>query len=229
MILGGLVYYISEHPELAAPDAFSSAALPAPAIKAATRGSPGRSALDQPVNQAEIDRAVREFRRVNDKLGLAGLTGYSEDCFARQGRTGSLMDFDFCVAFDNAALTYDNHIPTAYQMPQVPRFEPSELLTRHVRAGKLISSDESWIENRLTMILALTAERLAPPSQVAGLPGAGTAVGNAPASRITALRRQPAQNARVGRNSPPVRKTPPRRQQRRAADAEFMERQGYIY
>lgn len=192
----------------------------------------GAAAL--PVSLLQVDRAISEFRRLKETSGLLGLSAYSQDCFAMQSRSSGSDDFDFCVAFDDAVLTYDTDGPGLYNLPQIPRFQPREVALRHASAGTFVSDDEAWVQARLARIRALTQERLrrvdapAPAVQTAATAAPGPNVKSPPAAR--APRQSTRQAPRTTpRRAPPQRRKPPRAAQKRAADAEFMERQGYIY
>jgi hypothetical protein len=111
---------------------------------------------DQPVDRAQVDKAVSEFRRIAGESGLPGATAYSEHCFDVHARTLAAADYDHCVAFDHVASrgdlrTADNGIPK----PE-PRFQPQNLINRHVRAAELVADDPGLIESRLFEIRRLT-------------------------------------------------------------------------
>ncbi len=108
------------------------------------------------VRVKDVDRAFDEFRRIRDRTGLLGLSAFSQDCFAGQSRSQSAIEFDFCVAFDHAAADYDAKV-AGDDLPQLPRFRPDELNSRHEWAARLISSDENWISARLAQLRALTS------------------------------------------------------------------------
>jgi hypothetical protein len=155
-------------------------------------------------------------------MGLMGLSGYSQDCFASQSRSGSLTELDFCVAFDSVALAYDSEAARTYSLPELPRFQAREMMSRHLNAAKLVSDDDDWVLDRLAQIRSMTAERLD-----ASLPKPAVAVSTsvpAPVDREVRTAARPAPRA-----APPRRPAPVRRQRQRPADADFMERQGYIY
>jgi curved DNA-binding protein CbpA len=178
-----------------------------------------------PVSQTNIDRAIAESQRINRRTGLMGLSGFSQDCFASQSRSARAEELDFCVAFDSAAMTYDAESARMYSLPELPRFQPREMLSRHLSAGNLVSEDEEWVRGRLAQIRSLTAARMniltAPPPVRRAPAPAAIASARPEAPRTSSRRTEAAPRARA---KPPA----PRTRQRRS-DAEFMERQGYIY
>lgn len=181
-----------------------------------------------PVNPANVDRAIAESRRINQKMGLMGLSGYSQDCFASQSRSGRLTELDFCVAFDSAASTYDDDSTRLYSLPELPRFEDREMMSRHLNAAKTVSDDDDWVLDRLAQVRSLTAARLTPERLTPGNPPAPAAAPAAvpPAERgrtVTAQRPVPRQAA------PRPAPRPAPRRQKRPSDSDFLERQGYIY
>ena len=203
----------------------------------------GAAAL--PVSLAQVDRAISEYNRLKETSGLFGLSAYSQDCFAMQSRSSDTNDFDFCVAFDDAVLTYEGGGAKLYSLPKIPRFQPREVALRHAAAGTFVSDDERWVQTRLRDIKALTEQRLqeinAAPVQTSAAgaqPAAGplreagrpdpAAAAMPPAYRAP----RPAYRApprTAARRAPPQRRQAPKKGARRPADADFMERQGYIY
>jgi curved DNA-binding protein CbpA len=176
-----------------------------------------------PVSEADVHRAVAEFGRIKERSGLLGLSAFSRDCFAAQSRSDHVSDFDFCVAFDKAALTYGVDLPGHNYLPQLPRFEPLEINRRHAAAGKLLSNDEGLIEARIAEVGILTSRRLRalnplPPvveEERAEIPKAAAAYRSPRATRKRYAQRQ--------------RKRKPQSQQQRQQDPDFLEREGYIY
>ena len=197
---------------------------------AAPGGEPGLSVLsfsprkDQPADLApvspeNVNRAVAEFRRVKDSSGLLGLAGYSQDCFATQSRSAKASDFDFCVAFDKAALTYGVNLPGHDYLPQLPRFEPQELGRRHAAAGRLLSSDQGLIDARIAQVGILTSTRL----RSLALPASEAAKEeSAPVKPARAYRQPPKAGNRYARRQQPRKRAP-------RTDPDFLEREGYIY
>jgi curved DNA-binding protein CbpA len=189
------------------------------ALQARPTGNPAA------VRVEDVDRAFDEFRRIRDETGLLGLSSFSQDCFAGQSRSQSAVEFDFCVVFDHAAAAYDAKV-AGDDLPQLPRFRPSELNSRHEWAARLISSDEKWISARLIQLRELTSQRLNPPApqpvQAVPAPLLVRAGRTANVPTATNIRRsKPARNAQY--------RKPIRRQNARRADRDFLEREGYIY
>ena len=197
----------------------------ASAIPAVARLGREDAASLPPVSHTNIDRAIAESRRINQKTGLMGLSGYSQDCFASQSRSVRVEELDFCVAFDSAALTYDAESAKMYSLPELPRFQAREMLSRHLRAAKLVSEDEDWVDQRLEQVRSLTLARMAilntpPPLQLPPAPAASAPI-QPEAPRTSSPRVEAAPRSRP--------KPPAPRQRQWRSDAEFMERQGYIY
>lgn len=131
-------------------------------LKKAAGGERSR-AIDAPVDPSKVERAVSLAARIRTTSGLLGVSGYSQDCFGAKGRELSLSDFDFCVAFDQAASSSDNGLASVYALPRLPRFEPQSMMARHQAEARRYSDDEAWIDNRLAQIqLATTAVMEAP-------------------------------------------------------------------
>jgi curved DNA-binding protein CbpA len=227
-ILAALVIYVWQMTKGTNREQFASAV-------PAQSGTVSASATElPPVSQVNIDRAIAESRRVNQKMGLMGLSGYSQDCFASQSRSVSVTELDFCVAFDSVALTYDSLASRTYSLPELPRFQAREMMSRHLNAAKLISDDDAWVLDRLARIRSMAAERL---EALTPRQSAGVSNGIPPAPIVASSANRAAQPARRATISPQAearattapRSRPARRQRQRASDAEFMERQGYIY
>jgi hypothetical protein len=172
-----------------------------------------------PVSPENVNRAVAEFRRIKDRSGLLGLSAFSHDCFATQSRSAKASDFDFCVAFDKAALTYGVNLPGHDYLPQLPRFEPRELVRRHAAAGKLLSNDEGLIEARVAEVGILTSTRLRSLST----PPPEAAEETAPIVSAARIDRQSRRTANRYAPRPRAQKSS------RKADPDFLEREGYIY
>lgn len=226
-VLAALIAYVWQMTEETGQEQFASSIPAQPAsVKDQMLQATGISSAFPPVNPVNIERAVAESRRVNQKMGLMGLSAYSQDCFASQGRSAKLAELDFCVAFDNAASAYDARSARAYSLPELPRFQPEEMMSRHIRAAKTVSDDGAWVLDRLAQINSLTAARL--DALRTPLPTPLAAAAAAPATR----RPQGTSVVRAAPRQAAPRKQAPRQQRRgekRASDSDFLERQGYIY
>jgi curved DNA-binding protein CbpA len=190
------------------------------ALQAAPGGNPA------PVRPKDIERAFDQFQRIRDKTGLLGMSSFSQDCFAGQSRSQSATEFDFCVAFDHAAADYDAKI-AGDDLPQLFRFRPDELNSRHEWAARLISSDEDWIRARLAQLRKLTAEKLQPPAAPQGLQviPASSLVQAPRVTAFPAATKAPKHRlARYARSRKPAARRSGRR-----TDRDFLEREGYIY
>ncbi|HEX8533023.1 MAG TPA: DnaJ domain-containing protein [Allosphingosinicella sp.] len=174
------------------------------------------------VSGADVDRAVDQFTRIRNRSGLLGLAAFSHDCFAAQSRSEAEGDFDFCVAFDKAALTYGLDWPGHDYLPQLPRFEAREIERRHAAAGKLLSADEGLIQARIAEVGILTSRRLRALNPEPHVTEEEKAVVVKAAAPYRPHRAKPRRYAR------PVRKWRPE-QRRPQRERDFLERQGYIY
>jgi hypothetical protein len=218
--LTALIVYVWQRTEGAERAEFGSAIpIQAAGVKDQILQATGISSAFPPVNPLNIDRAIAESRRINEKMGLMGLSSYSQDCFASQSRSAKLAELDFCVAFDSVAATYGADSAHLYSLPQLPRFEAREMTLRHLNAAKGVSDDEAWVAGRLTQVREMTIARLAPK--------------NAPRPVETPVAAPPRERPKVATAERPTarqaapRPAPPR--QKRPTDADFLERQGYIY
>lgn len=178
---------------------------------AETRQAPAPD-LTAPVSVADVDRAVAEYRKIRERSGLLGLATSSEDCFSGQSRSRRVEDFDFCVAFDHAAATYDTDLAGVYSLPKIPRFEAERLNARHLALGRLLSGDDNAVAARLTTIKSMTEQKLRGPEQ----PKPAAAAAKAQLRRET-------RSARTARAARPKPSQPQRR------EGDFLEREGYIY
>ena len=174
------------------------------------------------VRSTDVDRAVDQFTRIRNRSGLIGLAAFSRDCFAAQSRSAAEGDFDFCVAFDKAALTYGLDWPGHDYLPQLPRFEPREIERRHAAAGKLLSGDSGLIQARIAQVGILTSDRLRALNPVPRVAEEQKVV---IAKAATAYRPQRAKPRRYAQRVHKWR--PAQRRPRRERD--FLEREGYIY
>jgi curved DNA-binding protein CbpA len=226
-LLGLLSIYVWQQSEEGglAEAAFARGWLPGEQRNAAAAVAAKDSTDPHPVRQVDIDRAMAEFRRITKESGLIGLSAYSQDCFATQGRTFSLADFDHCVAFDQAASSYDGGMPSSY-LPQLPRFEAEESIMRHAAAGRLLSNNDTWIGARLAEVQALTSARLQADADAEASSSTAVAQMAAPVVQPSAPKRRYA-NSRAARAAKPG--VPRQRGQSKPADRDFLEREGYIY
>jgi curved DNA-binding protein CbpA len=174
----------------------------------------------EPVSPGDVDRAVAEFKKIKERSGLIGLSAFSHDCFAAQSQSDKAADFDFCVAFDKAAMTYGVNLPGHSYLPQLPRFEPAEIGRRHALAGRLLSNDGGLIEARIDQVGILTSDRLR-----ALTPQVPAAEEKAPQITNAVAVRQP--RAAPPRYTQRLRKRRPNAPPQR--DPDFLEREGYIY
>ncbi len=182
------------------------------------------------VKVKDVERALAEFQRIKDSSGLVGLSAFSQDCFADQGRLPTASDLDFCVAFDHAAAVYDAKI-AGDDLPQLRRFQPTELSLRHETAARLVSGDKGWVDQRLTQLRRMMAERLEGETQQADAAAVEAAVATAAAAaavKAAAPIKARKMKARKGQRHARYKRGY-RKSAARSRDRDFLEREGYIY
>jgi curved DNA-binding protein CbpA len=230
-VLAALALYVWQMTEGTERDRFASV-IPVQGARLNNQTAAVLSTAFPAVDPADVDRAIAESRRVIRKMGLMGLSGYSQDCFASLRRSAKLAELDFCVAFDSAASIYDAASAQIYSLPQLPRFNSREMMARHLSAAKTVSEDDAWVPDRLAQVRSLTNRRLE------ALNGAGRAAEDTVAASVAAPVAAPpaassAERPKVVRAERPHSRStaprPARPRQNRASDADFLERQGYIY
>jgi curved DNA-binding protein CbpA len=217
--LGGAIYLLAQVAQVPAPPSARPGADTSERSTAATE----RAFRDQPVNRGQVESAVADFRDVAAASGLTGAAAYSEHCFAGQLQSPQIAQFDRCVAFDHVASRIDLRPEAQAQAPQQARFQPQSLVARHIRAAERFARDPSLIEARLFEIRRLTDGILnqpaaAVPARARAAPPAAPKVVRV-ASRPTAA---PLQARPQPRPVNPVSRP-------RAAEPDFLERQGGIY
>jgi hypothetical protein len=221
LLLIAALYLLARGPE--APRSFATeTAAPVPEVSSPAALRRASAAFrDHPVDRAEIEKAVAEYRRIAGSSGMSGATAYSEHCFDVHSRTLAPTDFDHCVAFDHVASRIDLRPEQSRDARQAPRFQPGAQVNRHVRAAERVAVDPSLIEARLFEIRRLTdsaASRLVPVQLSSAAPAAA-----APAALSRAPARPRAQQA------PPRRPRPPPQRRRSQPEQDFLEREGGIY
>lgn len=208
LMLGGAIYLFTQAVE-------AVDKRPAKADVAVAAVSPGQSERafrDQPVNRDEVERAVAEFRRIAVASGFPGAVAYSRGCFDGQNRTRGITAFDHCVAFDHVASRAEASAGGQ------SRFQPQDLVMRHIRAAELIARDPSLIEARLFEIRRLADNELG--RLAAAIPVKLSSAASIPSA---AARPVPART----RSQPP--RTRPAAQRRSTPEQDFLEREGGIY
>ena len=222
LLLIAALYLLARGPE--APRSFATeTAAPVPEVSSPAALRRASAAFrDHPVDRAEIEKAVAEYRRIAGSSGMSGATAYSEHCFDVHSRTLAPTDFDHCVAFDHVASRIDLRPEQSRDARQAPRFQPGAQVNRHIRAAERVAVDPSLIEARLFEIRRLTdsaASRLVPVQLSSAAPAAAAA----PAALSRAPARPRAQQA------PPRRPRPPPQRRRSQPEQDFLEREGGIY
>lgn len=198
---------------------------PDPAMLDKRADAPDQARVRGPVDRANVTKAVAEFTRLRPS-GLDAVMEYSMRCFRRQQDTQRLADFDHCVAFDEAAGTFEA-LGAAPGEALAPRFAPHVLSVRHINAGRLMGDDHRWIETRLAEIRGITNVALADALERAATAGvAQAALPDAAADAAAPAVRRPRRLAERPRGA--GQRRPPRARPKQA-EGDFLEREGYIY
>lgn len=189
---------------------------PAPVTVAQTSpAAPIARAPEQPVERHTIAKAVAEFDRVQAAEGIQGAVAYSQQCFHAGDDSQTLQDFDFCIAFDEAASAFEAR---AAGEDRTDRFQPYNLSVRHMSAGRSLSSDMAWVSDRLETLRSTTDEVL---KEHEAPPVIATATSEEPGSATA----PPARPRHTSRRA----KTHTAAASSEAHEEDFLEREGYIY
>jgi hypothetical protein len=111
------------------------------------RGAP-TDTMDLPLQSAAIDGAVRDARhiaRTSDEMALATQSG---DCHRRLKNRPELVQFDRCVAFDDAVVVLQDRDPLRDRGP----FSELAVTGRQWSGASALSSDSLAIDGRLDRI-----------------------------------------------------------------------------
>jgi hypothetical protein len=111
------------------------------------RGAP-TDTMDLPLQSAAIDGAVRDARhiaRTRDEMELATQSG---DCHRRLKNRPELVQFDRCVAFDDAVVVLQDRDPLRDRGP----FSELAVTGRQWSGASALSSDSLAIDGRLDRI-----------------------------------------------------------------------------
>ncbi len=228
VLVGGAVYAIMSFkpPERLQPPpsaAVEQASQPDPATLDRARAAAADLPVRQPVDRADIVRAIATFTRI-EPSGMRAVAEYSVACFRRQQDSQRIQDFDFCVAFDEAASTFES-LAIDPERTLTSRFAPHVLSVRHINAARLLGDDHGWINVRLAEIrgmanaaLAEALERGRAGEAAARQAQAETNLLDGQAPRRVATRAQRPQ--RGGGDRPAAKQR---------AEKDFLEREGYIY
>ena len=123
--------------------------LEAPAV--AGRGSAVQAdsaALDGPLRDAVISKAISEARALSRRGDTAALAQLSRACHRRMRSRPELAQLDRCAAFDNTVAALADPDPIYDRGP----FSASAVTSRLMTAASLLSSDYLAIERRLDRI-----------------------------------------------------------------------------
>lgn len=227
VLVGGAVYALLSFtvppgPRAAAPIAEQNSQ-PDPAALDKARLAAADLPVRQPVDRGVIVRAIATFTRI-EPSGMSAVSDYSVSCFRRQQDSQRIEDFDFCVAFDEAASTFES-LSVDPERTLTSRFAPHVLSVRHVNAARLRGDDHGWINPRLAEIRGMANVALAE-----ALDSARAEAASAVAEAETGARAVPARDRLTERLQRPARKREAGRPaQKRPAEGDFLEREGYIY
>ena len=140
--LGGLLFMIAP----------MKSELPVPALTRSltAQQQPGAplDAMDLPLQSAAIDGAVRDARhiaRTRDEMELATQSG---DCHRKLKNRPELVQFDRCVAFDDAVVVLQDRDPLRDRGP----FSELAVTGRQWSGASALSSDSLAIDGRLDRI-----------------------------------------------------------------------------
>jgi curved DNA-binding protein CbpA len=121
-------------------------------------GSGQLVASARPVSRRDVGDALERFERVQALYGPVGVAAYSDACFDAQSRSRDLDDFDFCIAFDHAAMAYAGGAGESAAAPL--GFTDAQWSSRHASAARLIADDREALE-RMSEIMSLTHSTIA--------------------------------------------------------------------
>lgn len=122
----------------------SAATVPAQRAQTSDPGDP----MDQPLEIAAIDEAVREARRVASVSDEVALANASRDCHRRLRVKPSLARLDRCAAFDDAVVELQDRDPLRDRGP----FSELAVTGRLMSGATLLSNDYLAIDGRLDRI-----------------------------------------------------------------------------
>jgi curved DNA-binding protein CbpA len=228
ILVGGAVYAIlsfsppSRRP--APPPVVEQNSQPDPATLDRARFAAADLPVRQAVDRTDVVRAIATFTRI-EPSGMSAVADYSVACFRRQQDSQRIEDFDFCVAFDEAASTFES-LSIDPERTLTSRFAPHVLSVRHINAARLLGDDHGWINVRLAEIRGMANAALAEAldsaraeEEAARAAEPETASSSAPVPHRLSQRPQRPARPRGGRT----------RAKPRPAEGDFLEREGYIY
>jgi hypothetical protein len=123
---------------------------------AATARAPG--AMDEPLELAAVDAAVREAVRIARSEDEVALADASRECHRRLRVDPSLAELDRCAAFDDAVVELQDRDPLRDRGP----FSELAVTRRQMTGGTLFSNDYLAIDGRLDRIRLQVELVLAP-------------------------------------------------------------------
>jgi hypothetical protein len=129
-----------------------------PVIPGSGPGGRDPTRIEEPLSDVAIYEAADRAGALAAAGDDAGLADYSRDCHRELRSSPAVATLDRCLAFDIAVAAVADRDP----MLDDGRFGPSELTSRQMNAGSLLSADYLAIERRLDRIRTAVELRLVP-------------------------------------------------------------------
>jgi hypothetical protein len=133
-------------------------AQPVPHLVRKSAAAAPMEAMDQPLNLASIDDAVRQALKIAKSQDEAALSTASENCHRLLRTAPNVHQLDRCVAFDDAVIELQDRDPLRDQGP----FAPLAVTGREWSAASALSDDDLAIDGRLDRIRLRVEAVLAP-------------------------------------------------------------------
>ena len=116
-------------------------------------------AMDEPLNTAPIDDAIRDAVRLSRDWDELALADSSRDCHRQLRAAPTLEQLDRCAAFDDAVIQLQDRDPLRDRGP----FSELEVTGRLMSGATLLSNDYLAIDSRLDRVRLHVELALAPP------------------------------------------------------------------
>lgn len=132
-----------------------------PAAFGTARAAPARGTMDRPLHLGAIDRAAQQalgLSKTSDEMSLAEV---SIECHRRLRGDPTLLQFDRCVAFDDAVVQLEDRDPMRDQGP----FSEIAVTGRLWSGASALSQDSLAIDARLDRIRSRVRLALVPQAQ----------------------------------------------------------------
>jgi DnaJ domain len=133
------------------------AAAPLPAGRVAPGATPSDT-MDQPIDGAVVDTAIREAVRMSRSRDDAALANASRECNRALRARPTVAQLDRCAAFDDAVVDLQNHDPSWDGGP----FSQLAVTRRQWSAASALSNDYLAVDGRLDRIRLQVELALAP-------------------------------------------------------------------